>query len=150
VLLIRRSLLAGPEHTRNPLACPRGFGALSLRPRKATASDVFAADSQGFGNAGKLEAEQRMSVHGEFQRLLAECVDFLANNSARQSDWPASLERADAHVEDSLNEAATMVLALRSGVDALEAPVFEDGSEADAYEALADHLTQICYAIVGR
>lgn len=91
-----------------------------------------------------------MSVHGEFQRLLAECVDFLANNSARQSDWPASLERADAHVEDSLNEAATMVLALRSGVDALEAPVFEDGSEADAYEALADHLTQICYAIVGR
>lgn len=91
-----------------------------------------------------------MSVPGEFQRLLGDCLTFLENSSAQPSDWPASLERANSRVENSLNEAATLVLGFRSGREALEAPLFSDASEADAYEILTDHLIQICYAIVGR
>jgi len=91
-----------------------------------------------------------MSVHGEFQRLVADCIEFLVASSATDSDWPDSLARADARVSESLSEAAAMVLALHSGPDALEAPSFAANSETEAFEELADHLNQICHAIVGR
>ena len=91
-----------------------------------------------------------MSVHGEFQRLVADCIEFLVASSASESDWPTALARADAHVSESLSEAATMVLGLRTGPDALATPRFAADSEAEAFEELAEHLNQICHAIVGR
>ena len=63
-----------------------------------------------------------MSVHGEFERLLDDCLSSLtANEAADAAGWRQGLERARALKRDSLSDAARAALAL-IGTDTPKAP----------------------------
>ena len=96
-----------------------------------------------------------MSVRGEFQRLLGDTCAFVEGSSSRDEAWSRALSEAGAIADettsaDALERSANAVLALRAEGASPPAPRFESNAEAEAFESLADHLCEICYAIVGR
>ena len=91
-----------------------------------------------------------MSVRGEFQRVLAECLALLETSSASDREEVVTwLARASERANDDLGEAAQMVLHADAGESA-KAPRFEHVGELQAFEKSREHLRAICRAIVGR
>jgi hypothetical protein len=91
-----------------------------------------------------------VSVHGEFQRLLTDCVTFLETSSAEDSErWCQQLRDADALREDSLSLAAQAALKAVEGPDA-GSPRFSGGEERRAFEELLEHFAAICRLVLGQ
>ena len=90
-----------------------------------------------------------MSVHGEFQRLLDDCVAFLEKSSATDAaSWRERLERASALRDDSLSAAATAALEV-VGERGPESPQFEALDEGLEFDRLLEHFTAICRLVLG-
>lgn len=90
-----------------------------------------------------------MSVHGEFQRLLDDCVAFLETSSATDAaGWGERLERAAALLDDSLSAAATAALEV-VGERGPESPQFEALDEGLEFDRLLEHFKAICRLILG-
>ena len=89
-----------------------------------------------------------MSVHGEFQRILAELVGFLERTGGPGSaDWSHELQDASELGRQNVSEGAVRALALLQG-DA--APTFVSPLEIEEFARLQEHLAAICRVILGR
>ena len=90
-----------------------------------------------------------MSVHGEFERLLGDCLSFLAASEAAEAEgWCQELERARALKRDSLSDAARTALAL-IGTRTPDTPRFRSEVERTEFEGLLEHFGAICRLILG-
>lgn len=91
-----------------------------------------------------------MSVRGEFQRCLGDCLAFLeASAPAGAERWRVALRRAGALAESDLSQGAAQVLeetAQRSD----EPPAFRSPLERERFGALLEHLAGVCRVILGR
>ena len=90
-----------------------------------------------------------MSVHGEFQRLLDDCVAFLEKSNATDAArWRERLERASALRDDSLSAAATAALEV-VGERGPDSPQFEALDEGLEFDRLLEHFSDICRLVLG-
>ena len=90
-----------------------------------------------------------MSVRGEFQRCLGDCLAFLeASAPAGAERWRAALRRAGALAEDDLSQGAAQVLEETAQGD--ESPAFRSPLERERFGALVEHLAAVCRVILGR
>lgn len=90
-----------------------------------------------------------MSVLGEFRRCLRNCVDALRDGTPEDAEpWLRALREAEDSARADLSRGALDVLALGAG--GLPRPRFEQSGDAERFESLFDHLTQLCRAISGR
>ncbi len=89
-----------------------------------------------------------MSVLGEFQRCLRNCVDALRDGAPSEAEpWRRALAQAADIARADLTQGAQQVLALRSGD--VGAPHFEHRSDAERFAELFEHLERLCRAIAG-
>ena len=87
-----------------------------------------------------------MSVHGEFQRVLAELVgDLRATQHATCQRSADALETLATSARDDLDAAARSALEICAG----PAPAELSAGQRERIEARAGHLAAICRALVG-
>lgn len=92
-----------------------------------------------------------MSVRGEFQRVLGDCLASLERGSSAPPElWRDPLAKASERVATSLAEAAECVLALGPFDDDAAALGFAAEAHAREFGERLEHLRAICRAIVGR
>lgn len=88
-----------------------------------------------------------MSVRGEFQRLLKDCLGLLHEADAGTAEaWIEALEQAARGANDDLSSAAREVL---DWMDANPLPVGNSDLAEEALAPTADHLAAICRVILG-
>ncbi|MEZ4215837.1 MAG: hypothetical protein R3E88_05115 [Myxococcota bacterium] len=92
-----------------------------------------------------------MSVRGEFQRVLGDCLALL-DAAPSSGTWRAALARAGERVAEgasprSLVAAAEEVLALG---DAAPPHAFATEADSRAFAERLEHLRAICRVVVGR
>jgi hypothetical protein len=89
-----------------------------------------------------------VSVHGEFERVVGECVGFLRSCRAPGAErLGAVLEAAAREAHGDLCRGAEATLA---ALDGAEPPAFGSALQREAYARLSDHLAAVCRVIVGR
>ena len=87
-----------------------------------------------------------MSVHGEFQRVLAALVTFLrATQDATCAATAAALEVCSSAAREDLSAAARDTLEVCAAVPTAEL----SEREHDEYAERAEHLTAICRSLLG-
>ena len=90
-----------------------------------------------------------MSVHGEFQRLLGDCIAFLETSSAADAaGWQERLERASALQDESLTAGATAALEVVADRGP-QSPGFQSTQEDLDFDKLLEHFAAICRLILG-
>jgi len=90
-----------------------------------------------------------MSVHGEFERLLGDCLSFLSASGSEDADrWNQHLERARALKGDSLSDAARAALEVIDSRDP-ETPRLQTEAERVEFDRLLEHFGAICRLILG-
>ncbi len=91
-----------------------------------------------------------MSVSGEFQRCLRECLDLLETAApGGGAPWAAALREAAARGRENLSAGAERWLEARAGL-AGTPPRFGAPPDGDLFEARLDHVSEICRVILGR
>ncbi len=91
-----------------------------------------------------------MSVSGEFQRYLRECLALLETAAAgNAAPWESALREASVRGSEDLSAGAERALAHCTELGATP-PVFRSAPESERFEALVDGLGQICRIILGR
>ena len=90
-----------------------------------------------------------MSVHGEFQRLLADLVNFLRRTGAPGCErWIETLELAAERGQEDIDDGTQRALGLLQGKGPV--PTFSSDLEIEEFARLQEHLTAICQAALGR
>ncbi len=88
-----------------------------------------------------------MSVRGEFQRVLSDCLGLLHETDAETAeDWITALKQAERGANDDLSGAARHVL---DWIDASSLPVGESDLSEEALARVTEHLAAICRVILG-
>lgn len=91
-----------------------------------------------------------MSVTGEFQRYLRDCLALLeAAASAGADPWQSALREAAALGAEDLPEGAERALACCAQLEA-KPPAFRSEPESERFETLVDGLGEVCRIILGR
>jgi hypothetical protein len=89
-----------------------------------------------------------VSVRGEFERVVGECVAFLRSSRASGAErLSAALEAAAREARGDLCRGAEGALAVLAGA---EPPVFGSALQREEYARLGDHLAAVCRVILGR
>jgi hypothetical protein len=89
-----------------------------------------------------------VSVHGEFERVVGECVGFLRGSRASGAErLAAALEAAAREARADLCRGAERTLAVLA---AAEPPEFVSALQREEYARLCDHLDAVCRVILGR
>lgn len=92
----------------------------------------------------------QLSVTGEFQRVLGDCLALLETEAPPGGDpWAQALREAAARGSEDLSAGAESVLAARSRL-AAQSPRFRSATESARFDSLVDHLARICQVILGR
>ena len=89
-----------------------------------------------------------MSVRGEFERVVGECVGFLRSSRADGAErLGAALEAAAREARADVCRGAERVLAVLAGA---EPPDFASVLQREEYARLHEHLAAVCRVILGR
>jgi len=91
-----------------------------------------------------------MSVTGEFQRYLRDCLALIETGaSAGAGPWQSALREAAALGAEDLSAGAERVLADCAQLEATP-PAFRSAPERERFSTLVDGLGEVCRAILGR
>ena len=89
-----------------------------------------------------------MSVRGEFERVVAECVGCLLSSRAAGAErLGEALEAAAGEARIDLCRGAERTLAVLADA---EPPAFASVLQREEYARLSDHLAAVCRVILGR
>jgi hypothetical protein len=91
-----------------------------------------------------------MSAHGEFDRHLGSCIDFLeATDSEIAYAWATRLLEARVIARDDLTSAAERVSSYADASPSIQAIEFPSQSEAESFRGLCEPMLQLSRVLAG-
>lgn len=91
-----------------------------------------------------------MSAHGEFDRHLGSCIDFLeATDSEVAYAWATRLLEARVIARDDLTLGAKRVLSYVDSTPSIEAIEFPSQGEAESFRGLCEPMLQLSRVLAG-